>query len=220
MGSLISRCIFLVLGYIYPAYICFKSLEHNPKQERLLFWCQYWMIVAVFTVFERIGDVLISWLPLYYEAKIAFVLYLWHPNMKGAPYIYGTFVKPYLTTHEREIDRTLNELKTRTGDMALSYWQSVAMLSQSKFLKLLRVASQRIKPAKNTGRPKPSLSIPPLEEESPLPPQEAPTHDPQPIEEGMGDAQKEGNRKAEITSQEAEAHIETQHEEPKSEMAR
>jgi receptor expression-enhancing protein 1/2/3/4 len=33
----------LALGYAYPAYGCYKTLELNaPQMERLRFWCQYW----------------------------------------------------------------------------------------------------------------------------------------------------------------------------------
>lgn len=33
----------LILGYAYPAYECFKTVELNkPDIEQLLFWCQYW----------------------------------------------------------------------------------------------------------------------------------------------------------------------------------
>ncbi|KAL4616029.1 hypothetical protein ACB092_07G169600 [Castanea dentata] len=57
MGSFLSRALLLVFGYTYPAYECFKTLEKNkPEMEQLLFWCQYWIIVAMLTFFERIGE--------------------------------------------------------------------------------------------------------------------------------------------------------------------
>ena len=34
------------------------------------------------TLFELFGDVLVSWAPLYYEAKILFVLFLTIPNFR------------------------------------------------------------------------------------------------------------------------------------------
>lgn len=77
----------MVLGYAYPAYECYKSVELNkPDIEQLRFWCQYWYIshlvysssalvsvlrcnlvsncrvlVAGLTVFERFGDTLVGW---------------------------------------------------------------------------------------------------------------------------------------------------------------
>jgi hypothetical protein len=35
----------LVLGYAYPAYDCYKTVELNrPEVEQLRFWCQYWLV--------------------------------------------------------------------------------------------------------------------------------------------------------------------------------
>jgi len=81
----------MVFGYAYPAYECFKTVELNkPEIQQLQFWCQYWymhtfyslsitflgsyinlasfhskhlcrIIVAALTIFERIGDALVSW---------------------------------------------------------------------------------------------------------------------------------------------------------------
>ena len=41
-------CVFrLVLGYAYPAYECFKTVELNkPEIEQLRFWCQYWYVLV------------------------------------------------------------------------------------------------------------------------------------------------------------------------------
>uniref|UniRef100_A0A453N0H0 HVA22-like protein n=1 Tax=Aegilops tauschii subsp. strangulata TaxID=200361 RepID=A0A453N0H0_AEGTS len=62
VGSFITRALILVLGYAYPAYDCYKTVELNrPEIEQLRFWCQYWILLAMLTVFERVGDNFISW---------------------------------------------------------------------------------------------------------------------------------------------------------------
>ncbi|XP_028074979.1 HVA22-like protein i [Camellia sinensis] len=79
LGDFFTRGLVLVLGYAYPAFECFKTVEKNRVEiEELRFWCQYWIIVAVLTVFERIGDIFISWLPMYGEMKLAMFIYLWY----------------------------------------------------------------------------------------------------------------------------------------------
>lgn len=134
----------MVSGYVYPAYECFKTVEKNrPDVEQLQFWCQYWMIIAVLTMLERLGDTFISWLPMYSEAKLAFIIYLWYPKTKGTTYVYSTFLRPFVANHEREIDRHLNELRTRAGDLAFQYWQRGSVYAQSRFMEVLQyVASQ------------------------------------------------------------------------------
>lgn len=141
----------MVFGYAYPAYECFKSVEKNkPDIEQLRFWCQYWILVAVLTVSERIGDTFISWVPMYSEAKLAFYIYLWYPKTKGTAYVYDSFFRPYISKHETDIDRNLSELRTMAADVAVSYWQRAASYAQTRTLDIIQyVASQ------STPKPQP-----------------------------------------------------------------
>ncbi|CAN0872111.1 HVA22-like protein i [Linum grandiflorum] len=152
LGSFITRGLVLIFGYAYPAYECYKTVELNkPEIEQLRFWCQYWILVALLTVSERIGDAFISWVPMYSEAKLAFFIYLWYPKTKGTTYVYDSFFRPYIAKHENEIDRNLLELKTRAGDMAIVYWQRTASYCQTRVFEILHyVAAQSV--------PKPSAA--------------------------------------------------------------
>ena len=40
------------------------------------------VIIAVITAAEKVADPFIGWLPLYCEAKLALIVYLWHPRTK------------------------------------------------------------------------------------------------------------------------------------------
>ncbi|XP_071733115.1 putative HVA22-like protein g [Rutidosis leptorrhynchoides] len=151
IGSFLARGLVMVFGYAYPAYECFKSVEKNkPDIEQLRFWCQYWILVAVLTVSERIGDTFISWVPMYSEAKLAFYIYLWYPKTKGTAYVYDSFFRPYISKHETDIDRNLSELRTMAADVAVSYWQRAASYAQTRTLDIIQyVASQ------STPKPQP-----------------------------------------------------------------
>ncbi|KAL6848538.1 hypothetical protein ACP4OV_021832 [Aristida adscensionis] len=144
IGSFITRGLTLVLGYAYPAYDCYKTVELNrPEVEQLRFWCQYWILLAVLTVLERVGDNFVSWLPMYSEAKLAFIVYLWYPKTRGTAYVYESFFKPYIAKHETEIDRNLLELRTRAGDIAVLYFQRIANYAQTRSYEILQyIASQ------------------------------------------------------------------------------
>eukprot|EP00262_Sarcandra_glabra_P017135 TRINITY_DN577_c0_g1_i1.p1 TRINITY_DN577_c0_g1~~TRINITY_DN577_c0_g1_i1.p1 ORF type:complete len:272 (+),score=44.06 TRINITY_DN577_c0_g1_i1:208-1023(+) len=154
VGEFLTRGLTMVFGYAYPAYDCFKTVEKNkPEIEQLRFWCQYWILVAVLTIFERVGDTFISWLPMYSEAKLAFFVYLWCPQTKGTTYVYDTFFRPYVAKHETEIDRNLLELRTRAGDIAVLYGQKAANYAQTRVLEILQyVASQ----SSNSRPPRPA----------------------------------------------------------------
>lgn len=165
MGSLITRALIMVVGYAYPAYKCFKCVEMNrPDVEQLRFWCQYWIIIAVVTVLERLGDTFVSWLPLYSEAKLAFIIYLWCPKTLGTTYVYSSFLRPLVATHEGDIDRNLNELTTRAVDMLAYYWQKGSVYVQSRFMEILQfVASQAppTRPGQGSGNFQPPPQPPP-----------------------------------------------------------
>ncbi|CAN6682823.1 unnamed protein product [Malus baccata var. baccata] len=152
IGSFLTRTLVMALGYVYPAYECYKTVEKNkPEIEQLRFWCQYWILVAVLTVCERVGDAFVSWVPMYSEAKLLFIIYLWFPKTKGTSYVYDSFFRPYLAKHENEIDRNLLELRTRAGDMAILYWQRAASYSQTRIFDILQYVA-----AQSTPRPRPA----------------------------------------------------------------
>uniref|UniRef100_A0A453II18 HVA22-like protein n=1 Tax=Aegilops tauschii subsp. strangulata TaxID=200361 RepID=A0A453II18_AEGTS len=154
----------LVFGYAYPAYECYKTVELNkPEIEQLIFWCQYWILVALMTVMERFGDLTISWLPFYSEAKLLFFIYLWYPRTKGTTYIYGTFFKPYISQHENEIDRNLLELRARASDVVVVYVQKVAAVGQNTFFDVLKyVASQSPSQKSKQQRPQQAQETKPV----------------------------------------------------------
>ncbi|KAI5678351.1 hypothetical protein M9H77_09301 [Catharanthus roseus] len=144
IGSFLTRGLVMIFGYAYPAYECFKTVELNkPDIEQLRFWCQYWILVAVLTICERVGDAFISWVPMYSEAKLAFFIYLWYPKTKGTTYVYDSFFKPLVSEHETEIDRSLLELRTKAGDLLVLYWQKSLSYGQTRIFDILQyIASQ------------------------------------------------------------------------------
>lgn len=86
-------------GYAYPAFECYKIVEKNRVEiEELRFWCQYWIIVAMLTVLERLGDVFVSWLPMYGEAKVALFIYLWYPKTRVRKYTFTYHIQTRIDT--------------------------------------------------------------------------------------------------------------------------
>jgi receptor expression-enhancing protein 1/2/3/4 len=116
-----------------------QALEmHKKSPEKLRGWCIYWLVLATFTVFERITDAFLFFLPLYHEAKVAFVVYLWHPKSQGALYIYDKFVAPTLSKHEGLIDRKIEETQAKVGDVIFTYSKMAYAYVQKMTLQLLQ----------------------------------------------------------------------------------
>nr|GEW87934.1 putative HVA22-like protein g [Tanacetum cinerariifolium] len=62
---------------------------------------------------------------------------------EGTNSIYQSFVKPYLSKHEVEIDRTLMELKTRAGDSATLYCSRVLVYGQTRAFEIPQMVMAR-----------------------------------------------------------------------------
>ncbi|CAN1144050.1 HVA22-like protein j [Linum perenne] len=174
IGDFLNRLLLLFFGYAYPAFECFKVAEKNKINiEDIRFWCQYWIIVALFTVCERFADIFFSWLPFYGEAKLGFFIWLWYPKTKGTNFVFNNFVRPYVSKHEDEIDRKLQEVKLRVWDFAIHYWQNCAKLGSSTFFQVLeQLATQSgrfgngnnvSKPQKKSGSSSVPMAPPPPE---------------------------------------------------------
>ncbi|XP_062199894.1 putative HVA22-like protein g [Phragmites australis] len=143
--SFITRLLTLALGYAYPAYDCYKTLELNkPQMEQLRFWCKYWILLAFLTALERVTDCTVSWLPMYGEVKLALVVYLWHPRTTGARHVYDGYLRPFLATHEADIDRGLLELRARATDATASHLQTAVALGRTWFVEVVRRASSQL----------------------------------------------------------------------------
>eukprot|EP00267_Zea_mays_P058052 XP_023158088.1 HVA22-like protein i [Zea mays] len=112
IGSFITGMLTLVLGYAYPAYDCYKTVELNrPEVEQLRFWCQYWILLAFLTVLERVGESFVSWLPMYSgsKARIYRVLVVSKDRVWGLP---------MYTSHSSS--HTLQNMKLRLIEICLS----------------------------------------------------------------------------------------------------
>ena len=106
-----------LVGFGWPAYSTFKLLESlgAARDEGLVtHWLTYWICFAGFSLIEIFADVLVSWFPLYWTAKIAFLLWLQSTTTRGAEFVYQRFLRPALMSHLGDIDA----LVARAGAVA------------------------------------------------------------------------------------------------------
>ncbi|KAL1264006.1 hypothetical protein QQF64_004361, partial [Cirrhinus molitorella] len=110
----------LVFGNLYPAYYSYKAVKTKNVKEYVR-WMMYWIVFALFTVVETITDLTIAWFPLYYEIKIAFVIWLLSPYTRGASVIYRKALHPLLSSKEREIDDYIVQAKERSYETMVNF---------------------------------------------------------------------------------------------------
>ncbi|KAJ1938679.1 Receptor expression-enhancing protein 2, partial [Linderina pennispora] len=105
------------VGYLYPAYRCFKLLRGGPaaigasgedasqQGDVVKGVLKYWIVMAGFTAVEFVADTFIFWLPLVGLTKVLFVVWLVLPGIHGAEIIYDRIIEPYLVQNEDTLDR-------------------------------------------------------------------------------------------------------------------
>ncbi|XP_041511820.1 receptor expression-enhancing protein 3 isoform X1 [Microtus oregoni] len=117
---MISRAVVLVFGMLYPAYYSYKAVKTKNVKEYVR-WMMYWIVFALYTVIETVSDQTLAWFPLYYELKIAFVIWLLSPYTRGASLIYRKFLHPLLSSKEREIDDYIVQAKERGYETMVNF---------------------------------------------------------------------------------------------------
>eukprot|EP00038_Savillea_parva_P009349 m.182980 g.182980 ORF g.182980 m.182980 type:complete len:185 (+) comp15671_c0_seq1:87-641(+) len=168
MGLILSKVICGVFGSIYPGYMSYKTVKNKDVLEYKR-WMKYWIVYSFFTVAELIFDWFAAVVPLYYELKIIFVLYLMLPQFTGATTVYDSFLLPLLNEHEDTIDggiveaRTVatrklsgvaDEAKRRSSTRLYETWFAMNQMLESQ----LKDDSQDHAPVRTRSRPRSGLS--------------------------------------------------------------
>uniref|UniRef100_A0A1A7ZZ79 Receptor expression-enhancing protein n=1 Tax=Nothobranchius furzeri TaxID=105023 RepID=A0A1A7ZZ79_NOTFU len=117
---IISRSVVLLFGTLYPAYYSYKAVKTKNVKEYVR-WMMYWIVFALYTVVETITDLTVAWFPLYYELKIAFVIWLLSPYTRGASLIYRKCLHPLLSSREREIDEYIVQAKEKSYETMVNF---------------------------------------------------------------------------------------------------
>ncbi|NWI20885.1 REEP3 protein, partial [Crypturellus soui] len=120
----------LVFGMLYPAYYSYKAVKTKNVKEYVR-WMMYWIVFALYTVTETITDLTVSWFPLYYELKIAFVVWLLSPYTRGASLIYRKLLHPLLSSKEREIDEYIVQAKEKGYETMVNFGRQGLNLAAS-----------------------------------------------------------------------------------------
>merc|ERR1711871_1838987 len=113
LGYLLTRVCCIALGTVYPLYASYKIVKEERPYDELRAWLIYWIVLSCFGLTEFFSDILISWLPLYYETKLLLMLWMVHPKTRGAQKLYEQFIQPTLAHHEAQIDASLADAQVQ-----------------------------------------------------------------------------------------------------------
>lgn len=84
-----------LIAYLYPAYASVRAIETEGTDDDTQ-WLTYWLVFSLFKLVEGIADKLLHYIPFYFIAKCAFLIWCFYPGTDGAKVIYMNFIKPQI----------------------------------------------------------------------------------------------------------------------------
>ncbi|OAF71243.1 hypothetical protein A3Q56_00991 [Intoshia linei] len=120
ISCFLSRIFILIFGVAYPLYASYKTIK--TKNVKLhVSWMMYWIVFSIFHIIEFVTDIFFSWLPLYYEIKIIFLLWLLSGTTRGSSILYKKFIHPWFVQKENDIDSYIEKAKSYGYTIFMTY---------------------------------------------------------------------------------------------------
>ncbi|XP_061342362.1 HVA22-like protein k [Gastrolobium bilobum] len=162
-SNVVIRTACCSVGIALPVYSTFKAIENRDQdaQNRCLL---YWAAYGSFSIIEVFTDKLISWFPMYYHLKFAFLVWLQLPYTSGAKQLYVNHLRPFLLRHQARIDQVLGHAYSEVIKLVSSH-QTEIQFVRSMVVKITRSANQMLRGPTDSNR---SLQHNPADNELPV----------------------------------------------------
>ncbi|XP_044470154.1 HVA22-like protein k [Mangifera indica] len=103
-SNVVIRTACCSVGAVLPVYSTFKAIERKDQDDQQK-WLIYWAAYGSFSIVEVFSDKLLSWFPMYYHLKFAFLVWLQLPSAEGATQLYRNYLRPFLLRHQAKVDQ-------------------------------------------------------------------------------------------------------------------
>ncbi|XP_022963003.1 HVA22-like protein k isoform X1 [Cucurbita moschata] len=113
-SNVVVRTACCSVGVVLPVYSTFKAIERKDQNEQQK-WLLYWAAYGSFSLVEVFSDKLLSWVPVYYHLKFAFLVWLQLPATGGAKKVYTNHLRPFFLRHQAKVDRILGSVYNEMG---------------------------------------------------------------------------------------------------------
>ncbi|CAM0904720.1 unnamed protein product [Alopecurus aequalis] len=110
------------------------------------------IILVLLVIFDEIAGALTSRIPMYYELRLAFLVYLWYPQTRGTDIVYETFVRPLVMQYEPNIEERLRYLRANAGDLIVFYLKNFTDKGYEVFLRVLDYVRSQASSGSKTRR--------------------------------------------------------------------
>ena len=113
-GATILTLSFTVL---YPSIQSIKAIESKGEDDDKE-WLTYWTIFGIFSLIDDFGGFILQFIPYYSYFKLALLVCLMAPQIKGAMTLYTYLVSPILKQHKDKIQAFIDEIKGSAAEAA------------------------------------------------------------------------------------------------------
>lgn len=156
IGAAVARILCILVGHIYPLWKTFQAchlpdgvtMMEGSKLVEIRRVLAFWAVHGAFTFAEYFVDFFVWWIPLYFEAKVLFLLWLVQGNFNGAIFVFDNLICEVFCHHETDIDASLEKSKAalkQSGGKAVHMLfdgaASIVALAMRKVTFLLFLAS-------------------------------------------------------------------------------
>ncbi|CAP37999.2 Protein CBG21224 [Caenorhabditis briggsae] len=116
-GLIALNCVYMILGswaelmcnligVAYPAYVSVKAIRTVGTDDDTV-WLMYWTVFGAFSIIDFFAMAIMSYFPIYWVAKAAFLLYLYLPQTHGSHVIYHSIIDPLVAHMEKSLSGKL-----------------------------------------------------------------------------------------------------------------
>ncbi|KAI3702490.1 hypothetical protein L6452_28228 [Arctium lappa] len=141
-SNIVVRTACCSVGVVLPVYSTFKAIETKDQNEQQK-WLLYWAVYGSFSVAEIFADKLISWFPLYYHMKFAFLVWLQLPTTNGAKQLYMNHLRPFFLRHQARLDQIVGAFYSEAGKF-ISAHQGEFQFMKTILVKIFMSAKQLV----------------------------------------------------------------------------
>ncbi|KAI9888890.1 MAG: hypothetical protein M1814_006179 [Vezdaea aestivalis] len=146
MFGLIADLLCSLLTLLLPIYATHRALR-TPTPASTTPWLTYWLIHALLLFLESWTSWLLSYFPFYSWIRLGLHIWLVLPQTQGAQQLYTTYVSPFLSRHESDIERAIGN--------AHDHIKAFGWASLRSIIDAVRVHVLRLEPTRRTPDVKP-----------------------------------------------------------------
>ena len=128
-----SSYVTCLVGVLCPTYMSLKAID-SPHDDDDKQYLTYWVVYGLFSIIDVFTGFLVKMIPFYYTLKLAFLIWLFMPNFRGAVVIYNVLVGPLFRKYEHKFDKGVDKI-LKKGEKYTEKAKEVFEENQSKIIK-------------------------------------------------------------------------------------